>query len=133
MYLFSIPIIPVIKLRDSKGRYRSPNLEELKPIIPISSEILNPLVGNLLGDGHLRFTHKGKDNKAKPNTNALFAITLKNKDYIYHLWTNIYRSICTELGPRPWPNLKSGLQPSQYTLNTKSIASLTLLHYQWYR
>lgn len=26
VYLFSIPIIPVIKLRDSKGKFRSPNL-----------------------------------------------------------------------------------------------------------
>jgi hypothetical protein len=46
---------------------------------------MDPLIGNLLGDGSLRFTHKDLNGKPKLNTNALYAMTLKNKDYIYHL------------------------------------------------
>jgi Proton-conducting membrane transporter len=82
---FSIPILPDPILRDSKGRFRSPNQEELKPIIPFSKEIIDPLIGSLLGDGSLRFTPKDLNGKPKLNTNALYAITLKNKEYIYHL------------------------------------------------
>jgi Proton-conducting membrane transporter len=85
LYCFSIPILPDYKLRDSKGRFRSPKQEELKAIIPLSKEIIDPLIGNLLGDGSLRFTHKDLNGKPKLNTNALYAMTLKNKDYIYHL------------------------------------------------
>jgi hypothetical protein len=46
---------------------------------------MNPLIGNLLGDGSLRFTHKDLNGRPKLNTNASYAMTLKNKDYIYHL------------------------------------------------
>ena len=46
---------------------------------------MNPLIGNLLGDGSLRFTHKGLDGKSKFNSNALYTMTLKDKDYIYPL------------------------------------------------
>jgi hypothetical protein len=37
------------------------------------------------GDGSLRFTHKDLNGKPKLTTNALYAMTLKNKEYIYHL------------------------------------------------
>jgi hypothetical protein len=89
-YCFSVPILANAtdyNLRDSffKGRFRSPNQEELKPIIPLSKEVMDPLIGNLLGDGSLRFTPKDLNGKPKLNTNALYAMTLKNKDYIYHL------------------------------------------------
>ena len=79
LYCFSIPILPDCLLRDSKGRFRSPNQEEIKPIIPFSKEIIDPLIGNLLGDGSLRFTHKDLNGKPKLNlnTNALYAITYK--------------------------------------------------------
>jgi len=36
LYCFSIPILPDYKLRDSKGRFRSPKQTALKPIIPFS-------------------------------------------------------------------------------------------------
>jgi hypothetical protein len=89
IYLFFIVLVflsPVradYKLRD--GRFRTLNQEEIKAIIPLSKEIIDPLIGNLLGDGSLRITHKDLNGKPKLNTNALYAITLKNKDYIYHL------------------------------------------------
>ena len=133
LYCFSIPILPNYILRDSKGRFRSPNQEGIKPIIPFSTEIIDPLIGSLLGDGSLRFTHKDLNGKPKLNTNALYAMTLKNKDYIYHLWKNIYKSICTNTEPRPWPKPKTGKPISQYAFSTKSLPSLTLLHSQWYK
>lgn len=85
IYCLSIPIVPDYKLRDSKGKFKSPNQEDLKPIIPLSKEIMDPLIGNLLGDGSLRFTHKGLDGKPKLNSNALYAMTLKDRDYVYHI------------------------------------------------
>jgi hypothetical protein len=83
--VFLFPVRGDYKLRDSKGRFRTLKQEKIKPIIPLSKEIIDPLIGNLLGDGSLRFTHKDLNGKPKLNTNALYAITLKNKDYIYHL------------------------------------------------
>ena len=84
----------------------------------------------LLGDGSLRFTHKDLNGKPKLNTNALYAMTLKNKDYIYHLWQNIYNSIRTNTEPRlacGLPNPKTGKPISQYAFSTKSLPYLTLL------
>lgn len=129
-----MPIIPSSKLvpRDSKGRFRSPNQEERLPLIALTQEIMDPLVGNLLGDGSLRFTHKGEDGKPKPGSNANYVITLKRKDYTNHLWKNIYSTICTSTLPRPWPNPKSGKQPTQYNFSSKSLPALSLLHSQWY-
>jgi formate hydrogenlyase subunit 3/multisubunit Na+/H+ antiporter MnhD subunit len=51
------------------------SLSKLFPVIP--SKLMNALIGDLLGDGHLRFTHKGKDGKPTPSSNALYAMTLK--------------------------------------------------------
>jgi hypothetical protein len=104
-----VPILPQKRLRDEKGRFTKTdfNKTELKTdlkteiIRPFSSEILNPLVGNMLGDGHLRFTHKDINRRPKPNTNALYSMTLKNKEYIMHLWSNIFKSICTNTVPNP--------------------------------
>jgi len=36
-YCFSIPMLPDARLRDSKGRFRSPKQTELKPLIPLSN------------------------------------------------------------------------------------------------
>jgi hypothetical protein len=60
-------------------------------------------------------------------------MTLKNKEYLYHLCKNIYKSICTNTEPRPWPNPKTGKPISQYVFSTKSLPYLTLLHSQWYK
>jgi hypothetical protein len=106
--------------RDSKGRFRSPKQTELKGIIPLSKEVIDPIIGNLLGDGSLRFTHKDLNGKPKLNTNALYAITLKNKDYIYHLGQNLYNNICTNTEPRPLPNPKTGKPNSQYAFSKKA-------------
>ena len=98
-----LPVLPSGKLvpRDLKGRFRSPNQKERLPLIDLTKEVMDPLVGNLLGDGSLRFTHKGVDGKPKPGCNANYVMTLKQKDYTYYLWENIYSTICTATLPRP--------------------------------
>jgi hypothetical protein len=125
--------ITINVLRDNKGRFRSPNKNELPPIKKLSNKVHDVLIGNLLGDGHLRFTKKDIEGKPKPNANALFSITLKNKEYIYFLWENCYKSICTDTLPRPWPPIKSGKPTTQYNFNSRSLPSITLLHKQWYK
>lgn len=132
--LLCINLILPIRLRDKKGRFKAITKKEDKSSVmnTLPNAIVEPLIGNLLGDGHLRFTHK------KPNTNlssgnALYTMTLKNKEYIYYLWGNIYGFICTKTIPRPWPSIKSGKPASQYTFHTKSLPYLSLLHYQWYK
>lgn len=98
-----LPALPSHNLvyRDKKGRFRSPDTKEQLPLILLNQEVMDPLVGNLLGDGSLRFTHKGEDGKPKPGCNASYAMTLKRKDYTYHLWSNIYSTIYTSTLPRP--------------------------------
>lgn len=65
--------------------------------------------------------------------NARYAMSLKSKNYIYHLWVNIYFNIYTNALPRSWPNPKTGKPPTQYTFNTKTLPALTLMHSQWYK
>jgi hypothetical protein len=96
----------------------------------ISKNLVNALIGELLGDGHLRFTHKDKLDNVSGN--AHFAITLKNYDYALYLKDKIYFSICTLNPIRAWPNPKTGKTPTQYNFLTKSLISLTEIHKQWY-
>ena len=94
---------------------------------------MDPLIGNLLGDGSLQISKKGVAGLPKPNSNANFVMTLKNKEYVYHLWQNIYFTICTKTVPSPWPNPKTGLPTTQYHFKSRALPSLTLLHSQWYK
>jgi len=96
------------------------------------------LIGNMLGDGHLRkqFTPlQKKDQLGRPQTNrnAYYSMTSKSYEYIMHLWSKYYFTICTKNLPRPWPNPKTGLPVKQYTFQTKSYPELSYLHKLWYR
>ena len=71
-------------------------------ILPLTPNIIEPMVGDLLGDGHLRFTHTDVNGKVRGN--AHYAMTLKHYDYAYYLWKDIYSPICTTTPLRPWPN-----------------------------
>ena len=100
-------------------------------ILPLTPNIIEPMVGDLLGDGHLRFTHKDVNGKVRGN--AHYAMTLKHYDYAYYLWKEIYSSICTNTPLRPWPNpIVTGKTPTQYAFSSKSLPALTVLHSQWY-
>jgi LAGLIDADG DNA endonuclease family/Proton-conducting membrane transporter len=102
------------------------------PVIP--PKVKDALTGDLLGDGHLRFTHKDKNGNFTGNSH--YAMTLKNYDYAFYLWKEIYSSICTSTPLRPWPNPKTGMcyttNPSQYAFSSRSLPDLTVLHKQWY-
>ena len=100
-FSFIITIRNYSKLRDSKGRFRSPTKEEYPTLIEPSDNVKNALVGNMLGDGNIRYTHKDEQGKPKPSTNANFSMTLKNKEYIYHLKHTIYQSVSTNTLPHP--------------------------------
>lgn len=98
------------------------------PIIP--PKVIDALTGDLLGDGHLRFTHKDKNGNFTGNSH--YAMTLKHYDYAFYLWKEIYSSICTSTPLRPWPNPNTGKKPSQYAFSSRSLPELTVLHKQWY-
>lgn len=106
---------------------------ENKKNVPLPSKVKEALIGELLGDGCIRFTKKITDGQPKLNTNALYCMTLKKKDHIDYLWGNVFSSICSNIPPRPWPNPKTGKTPSQYNFNTKSLPALTDLHKKWYK
>ena len=65
----------------------------MKSVIPLSKEEVDPLIGNLLGDGSLLFNKKGQNGLPKPTSNANYVMTLKNKEYIYHLYT-LFKDYC---------------------------------------
>jgi hypothetical protein len=95
-----LPILAPLKeeiVRDKLGRFTS--LKDSKNVNPLPKDILNPLVGSMLGDGSIRFGHK--DKMGKPSGNAKYAMTLKSHEYIMHLWSNIYSQLCTATLPRP--------------------------------
>lgn len=87
----------------------------------------------MLGDGYIGFHKKDSIGKRKGYSNAHYGMTLKIKDYIYYLWNNFYKSICTNTEPTPWPNPKTGLEIKQYNFKSRSLPSLTALHSKWYR
>ena len=73
-----------------------------------------------------------KKKSEQSNTRLQFKQSKKNEEYIYHLWQNIYSSICTKTLPCPWPSPKTGLPATQYNFKSRASPSLTLLHSQWY-
>jgi hypothetical protein len=59
-------------------------------------------------------------------------MTLKSKEYVTYLWQDVYRQICSDTPPHPWPNPKIGTPVTQYHFSTRTLASLTEIHKQWY-
>jgi hypothetical protein len=112
--------------------YSAINTTELEFIVLNSmiNPILFPLTGTLLGDGHLRYTHKDKNDASIPKGNALFSMTLKNHEYICYLYYNIYKSIMSPSPPRPRPNPETGKPVQQYTINSVSNLFFSDLHSQ---
>ena len=96
----------------------------------LSNKVFRPLIGDLLGDGHLRYGNKNK--LGEYTGNCLFAMTLKSESYASYLREKVYSDICTSSGLWPWPNPKTGRPVTQYHFKTKSLEALTLIHSQWY-
>lgn len=129
----SLPKKKVSKSKANLPRAKQSNkivTNKHKPLLQLPGKLSEALTGNLLGDGHLRFNHKKDD---KGTGNAQLAFTFKDFNYISHLKIVIYSHICTLAAVRPWPNpITTGKTPTQYTLSTKCLPILTLLHSQWY-
>lgn len=141
LIIFTSTIIP-IKIRDEKGRFLKGSLRddkgrfisvpEDKVQISLTKDVLDVLVGSLLGDGSLRYNKKDKTGKNKINTHCSFAITLKSKEYIFYLW-KLLGALCTQTEPRPWPNTSSGLEIKQYTFSSRSLPALSEIYEKWYK
>lgn len=101
-------------------------------ILPLwTKKIHQCMIGDLLGDGHLRYGNKNKKGEVTGNCN--FSMTLKSKEYTFYLWEKMYKDICTNTPPHPWPLAKTGKPVSQYHFATRSFKELTLLHAEWYK
>jgi hypothetical protein len=68
-------IFPANFVQDDKGRF----IKRKLTLIPLSDKLKDAIFGNLLGDGHLRFTKKDKNRN--PTGNAHYVMTLKDLDY----------------------------------------------------
>ena len=125
-----LSVLPVHLGRDKNGRF----IRKITPpvSVPLPDKLKEAMVGQLLVDGHLRFTKKGLDGKPKPNTNAQFSMTLKSKLYSDYLWQNVYKAICTNTVPNPWPNPNTGKPATQYHFSSKALVSLSEIHNLWY-
>ena len=51
----------------------------------LPENIYKPLIGNLLGDGHLRYGNRSAKNKNQVTGNVNYCMTLKSYEYTYHL------------------------------------------------
>ena len=123
-------ILPENLERGSDGKFKSSN----KLIVPkpLPNKVLEALVGDMLGDGHIRYTKKELDGKPRGNSNAQFEMTLKSRDHVYFLWRDIYSPICTETPPNPWPKPKSGKPATQYHFSSRALPAISQIHNQWY-
>jgi hypothetical protein len=53
------------------------------PVTVLPKNIMDPLIGNLLGDGHLGYNNKNKEGVFTGN--VWYSMTLKSKEYTYYL------------------------------------------------
>jgi LAGLIDADG DNA endonuclease family/Proton-conducting membrane transporter len=124
----SMALLPLHLTRDKKGRFISKQV----PLVTLPDKLKKALIGEMLGDGCLRFTKKKSSGLPSPYANALFAMTLKELVYATYLKDKIYKPIFTSTPLRPWPNPKTGKIPTQYAFSSKCLPSLTILHNEWY-
>jgi hypothetical protein len=69
--------------RDEQGKFQKADSIKASEIVPLPKDLADALVGEMLGDGHLRYTHKDKE--GNPTGNVHFAMTLKLYDYTMYL------------------------------------------------
>ena len=55
--LTCLSVLPAHLGRDKKGRF----IDKTLSLKPLSSKLVEAMIGELLGDGHLRFNKKGED------------------------------------------------------------------------
>jgi hypothetical protein len=87
-FIYLMSTLPISTNRYSKGRF----ISVPKPYTPLPTKLFEAIIGDLLGDGHLRFNKKGLEGKPTPNSNANFAVPLKSLEHItyYYIFMKIY-------------------------------------------
>lgn len=129
LVIINTSLLPFHVVRYSNGRFKGKSLK----FVPLDAKLIEALIEELLGDGHLRFNTKNSDGKPKPNTNAQLAMTLKFKEHVYYLCQEIQKSICTMTPPHPWPNPKTGKPTTQYHFSSKALKSISKINSEWYQ
>jgi len=90
---------------------------------------MDALVGDLLGDGHIRLkTYKDGNFIGRLE----FTFSVKNLPYLRYLKFIIYQEICTLTEPTPWPNPKTDKIVTQYWFSSRYLAMFVQLHSEWY-
>jgi len=99
--------------------------------------LYDAIIGDLLGDGHLRFHGKNnnKNNQRSNSSNARMEFTFSrpNLPYLRYLKFVAYGEICTISEPTPWPNPQTGKPITQYWFSTRSLPLFTKLYKEWYK
>ena len=99
--------------------------------------LYDAIIGDLLGDGHIRFlgkrTNKLNERVNIGNARMEFTFSTANLPYLRYLKFVAYREICTISEPTPWPSGKSGKLATQYWFSSRSLPLFSKLHREWYR
>lgn len=93
----------------------------------LNNNFKDALIGDLLGDGHIRYPSNGK------TTRMEFTFSKDNLPYLNYLKFIVYSEFCTQSRPTPWPNPKSGKPITQYWFSTRYLPIFKELHNQWYK
>lgn len=96
----------------------------------IPSKVIEIIIGELLGDGHIR---KSRGN-IRGEARLEFTFSVKNLQYVKYLKYEALNFVCTDSEPTPWPSSRHGnLEPTQYWFSTKSLPIFSELHNSWYK
>jgi len=97
----------------------------------ISPKVMDIIIGELLGDGHIKYNTKSG---SFINGRLEFTFSAKALYYAKYLKYEALAIICTDTQLVPWPNPKlTGKEPIQYWFSTKYLPLFTELHSLWYK
>jgi len=91
-----------------------------------NSKIMSILIGDLLGDGHIRLGSNQKSGRME------FTFSTQNLPYLNYLKFVAYQEICTMTKPTPWPNPNTGKEVTQYWFSSRYLPFIRELHENWY-
>jgi len=91
-----------------------------------NSKIMAMLIGDLLGDGHIRLNNKQSLGRME------FTFSTQNLPYVNYLKFVAYDKICTTTKPTPWPNPNTGKEVTQYWFSSRFLPFIRELHKNWY-
>jgi LAGLIDADG DNA endonuclease family/Proton-conducting membrane transporter len=102
----------------------------------IPKETLETMTGNMLGDGHMRYSNLARDGKASGNARYEMTMSILAYNYMLELFKNTYAQFSSS-GLKPYPNIllphHVGKLVTQYHFSTRQLPLFTILHSIWYR